>query len=142
MTPDSIPAWVVAIFTVVVVIVGFLQIRQWRRSMRRQREAAAMVRQGRDPADAANAVGMPFAQKIVFVGMARLFGKTIFDNVAVASEVLGVPAPRSTVTSHRYHLTLTTGETLVVNSATSIDDALSKAAVHPANLVTHYTDAE
>ena len=94
MTPDSIPAWVVAIFTVVVVIVGFLQIRQWRRSMRRQREAAVMVRQGRDPADAANAVGMPFAQKIVFVGMARLFGKTVFDNAVVASEVLGVPAPR------------------------------------------------
>ena len=61
---------------VVVVIVGFLQIRQLRRSMRRQREAAVMVRQGRDPADAANAVGMPFAQKIVFVGMARLFGNT------------------------------------------------------------------
>ena len=83
-----------------------------------------------------------YTPKIVFVGMARLFGKTVFDNAAVASEVLGVPAPRSTVTSHRYHLTLTTGETLVVNSATSIDDALSKAAVHPANLVTHYTDAE
>lgn len=119
----------------VAVYVIWSQIVAWRTAQTRQREAEDMVRNGADPDEAAKAVNMPLVQRAVFIAVMRLVGRSALERRAQAAA-----APASAASSGAYVLELVSGERLVVRQATSLEQALAQAAVHPANVLRHYPE--
>ena len=133
MSPQDWRDWLLGCgIAIAVVFLLRSQFIQWRDAQRRQRQAEDMVRHGRTPADAAKAVRMPFAQRAVFIATMRLLGKDGLEHARNAQAQLFGQCSKPTKC---YSLKLSSGETLVVKGVNSLEEALQKAGVHPANVV-------
>lgn len=127
-----------ALAGLVIVLLLFLHWRGQRVHNRRQREAEALVLKGQTPAQAAKAANMPWGQRLAFVATMNMIGREGLRR-AHSHDDTGIQAPFDveSVRAMRFVLYLVNGDKVYVDGARSVDEALKKGGVHPANLRTH-----
>lgn len=128
------PPWLELLFPIgaglAIALFLWWQWRDWQRARRRQKHAEELVRQGMDPDRAAIEAGLPFSQRMVFLGTLRLLGSQVLNRGDRAQ-----PSPGASGSSQRsFVVLLMTGEELTLKGA-SLEEALKQAGVHPANVV-------
>jgi hypothetical protein len=116
-------------------VLVFLHLRGQRASNRRHREALSLMSKGQTAAQAAKAVKMPWGQRAAFILSSQWFGANAMGTDQSNDCQPAIDPAR--MRTRRFVLHLGNGDKVYVDGAVTIDEALQRGGVHPANLSTY-----